>query len=260
VARGRTADRATSKEASMIFRPFYTFETGCAAYLFGCGGKGLCCVVDPQEKDVDAYAAFAADKGRRITHVFETHIHADHRSGGRALAELAGARYCLHRSATVAFPFEPVDDGQVIELGNTIVRVLHTPGHTPESICLVVSDLRRGPEPWFVCTGDTLFVGAVGRPDLPGDERENAAALYHSLRDKLLALPDDLEVYPAHFAGSACGVGMSGKPMSTLGFERQWNPLLALPKLAFVDTVGGTVPPKPPNMESVLRANQGRAA
>ncbi len=243
----------------MFFRPFYRFETGCAAYVFGCGGKGLACVVDPHEHDVDAYIEFAASKGMRITHVFDTHVHADHRSGGRRLAGLTGAKYCLHRSADVAFAFEPLDDGQVIELGNTVVRAIHTPGHTPESISLVVSDLRRGPEPWFVCTGDTLFVGAVGRPDLPGHERENAAQLRHSLRDKLLALADDLEVYPAHFAGSACGAGMSGKPASTIAFEKRWNTLLGLDEAAFVEQVGGTVPPKPEGMAEILRWNQGRA-
>lgn len=243
----------------MIFRPFYTFETGCAAYLFGCGSKGLCAVVDPQQRDVDAYIAFAADKSMRIAWVLDTHVHADHRSGGRALAARAGARYGLHRSADVAFAFEPLDDGQVIELGNTIVRVLHTPGHTPESVSLLVSDLRRGPEPWFVCTGDTLFVGAVGRPDLPGHERENATELHRSVGEKLLALADGIEVYPAHFAGSACGVGMSGKPSSTIAFEKRNNPLLRLTRDAFVDEVGKNVPPKPANMEAVLRFNQGRA-
>ena len=240
----------------MIFRPFYRFETGCAAYLFGCGSKGLCAVVDPQEKDVDAYIAFAAEKAMRISHVFETHVHADHRSGGRALASRTGARYGLHRSADVAFSFEPLDDGQVVELGNTIVRVLHT----PESISLLVSDLRRGPDPWFVCTGDTLFVGAVGRPDLPGHEKENAAELHRSVGKKLLALPDGLEIYPAHFAGSACGAGMSGKPSSTIAFERRWNPLLQLSREAFVEQVGANLPPKPGDMETILRFNRGRAA
>jgi hydroxyacylglutathione hydrolase len=242
----------------VIFRPFYRFDTGCAAYVFGCGGQGICCVVDPHEDDVDAYIEFAKTKAMRIAYVFETHVHADHRSGGRVLAERSGATYALHRSANVAFPFEPLDDGQVIELGNTIIRVLHTPGHTPESIALVVSDLRRGPEPWFVCTGDTMFVGSVGRPDLPGHERDNAAELHRSLHDKLLSLPAALEVYPAHFSGSACGAGLSGKPMSTLGFETQWNDLLGLDRDTFVDTVAGNVPAKPAEMESILRFNQGR--
>jgi glyoxylase-like metal-dependent hydrolase (beta-lactamase superfamily II) len=243
----------------MFFRPFYRFDTGCAAYVFGCGGRGVACVVDPHEADVDEYVRFAASKGMKLTHVFDTHLHADHRSGARWLAQMTDAAYCLHRSAEVDFRFRPLDDGEVIELGNTVVRVLHTPGHTPESISLVVSDLRRGPEPWFVCTGDALFVGAVGRPDLPGHERENAVQLRHSLRDKLLGLPDDLEVYPAHFAGSACGAGMSGKPASTIGFEKRWNHLLALDQAAFVDEVGASVPPKPDGMAEILRWNQGRA-
>ena len=243
----------------MIFRPFYTFETGCAAYVFGCGGKGQCVVVDPREQDVDAYVRFAEEKAMRISHVIDTHVHADHRSGGRALAARTGAPYCLHRSAPVAFVFTPLDDGQRIEVGNTLIDVLHTPGHTPESISLVVTDLRRGTEPWFVCTGDTMFVGAVGRPDLPGEERQNAAHLHRSLHHKLLALPDGIEVYPAHFAGSACGAGMSGKPSSTIAFEKRWNPLLTLDAGAFVDEVGGKVAPKPADMDAILRYNQGRA-
>jgi glyoxylase-like metal-dependent hydrolase (beta-lactamase superfamily II) len=244
----------------MIFRPFYRFETGCAAYVFGCGGQGQCVVVDPHQDDVDAYLQFAAAKAMRITHVFDTHVHADHRSGGRALAARTAARYCLHRSAPVAFDFTPLDDGQRIEVGNTIVEVLHTPGHTPESISLVVSDLRRGPAPWFVCTGDTLFVGAVGRPDLPGEERANSARLHRSVHEKLLALPGDLEVYPAHFGGSACGAGLSGKPSSTIAFERRWNPLLALDQPAFVDAVAGAAAAKPGDMDAIVRFNQGRAA
>lgn len=243
----------------MILRPYYHFETGCAAYLFGCGGLGKCAVVDAHERDVDAYAEFAASKGMRITYVLDTHVHADHRSGGRALAAKVGASYCLHESADVAFPFEPLRDGQEIELGNTHIKVLHTPGHTPESVCFVVTDLRRGTEPWFVLTGDTLFVGAVGRPDLPGRARENAGLLHDSLHAKLLTLPDDLEIYPGHFAGSACGAGMSGKPSSTLGFEKRWSPLLTMGRGAFVDAVAD-VPPKPADMERMLRVNQGRAA
>ena len=242
----------------MIFRPFYRDETGCAAYVFGCGGHGLGCVVDPHERDVDAYLDFAAAKGLRLAYVIETHVHADHRSGGRALAARSGARHALHRGADVAFAFTPLDDGQVLELGNTLVRIAHTPGHTADSVSLIVTDLRRGPAPWFVCTGDTMFVGAVGRPDLPGDERSNAAALHHSLHAALLALPDDVEIFPAHLAGSACGAGMSGKPSSTVGFERRWNPLLACEVDAFVDEVGAAVLPRPADLEAIVRWNQGR--
>src|SRR5262245_40575584 len=170
-----------------------------------------------------------------ITYVIDTHIHADHRSGGRALAEKAGAPYCLHESAQVQFPFQTLRDEQVLDLGNTRIQVLHTPGHTPESVCLLVTDFKRGTEPWFVLTGDTLFVGTVGRPDLPGRVRENAAELYDSIREKLFSLPDDVEIYPGHFSGSACGVGMSGKPASTIGFEKRWNAMLALDRAAFVE-------------------------
>jgi glyoxylase-like metal-dependent hydrolase (beta-lactamase superfamily II) len=255
---GRSAGRTRlTRGGILIFRPYFYDSTGCIAYVFGCGSLGICAVVDPQAHDVEAYQRFAEAKGMRITHVFDTHVHADHRSGGRALAAARGASYHLHRAADVALPFEPVDDGQVFELGNTIVRVLHTPGHTPESICLLVTDLRRGPAPWFVLTGDTLFSGAVGRPDLPGHERENAAELHRSLHDKLLSLPDDIEVYPGHFAGSACGAGMSGKPSTTIGFEKRNNPVLVLDSERFVDALAIS-PPKPADMHAVISFNQGR--
>lgn len=241
----------------MIFRPYYHFETGCAAYLFGCAGLGKCAVVDAHEEDTGAYAAFAASKGMRITHVIDTHVHADHRSGGPALARTVGASYCLHEAADVALPFEPLRDGQQLELGNTRVKVLHTPGHTPESISLLVTDLRRGAEPWFVLTGDTLFVGAVGRPDLPGHARVNAGLLHDNIHAKLLTLPDELEVYPGHFSGSLCGAGMSGKPSSTIAFEKRWNPLLSRPREEFIDALC-EVPPKPAAMAEILLVNQGR--
>jgi glyoxylase-like metal-dependent hydrolase (beta-lactamase superfamily II) len=242
----------------MIFRPWYRFETGCAAYLIGCGTLGKCAVVDAHEEDVEAYLAFAASKGMRITHVIDTHVHADHRSGGSLLAQKAQARYCLHESARVELEFEPLRDAQRLELGNTQIQVLHTPGHSPESICLLVTDLRRGQEPWFVLTGDTLFVGAVGRPDLPGHARENAAELHASIHDKLLGLPGDIEVYPGHFLGSSCGAGMSGKPSSTIAFEKKWNRMLSLDRAAFVEALAN-VPAKPAEMERMLALNAGAA-
>jgi len=188
--------------------------------------------------------------------VIDTHVQADHLSGGRRLAELTGARYCLHESADVAFHFTPLADGEELDLGNVTMRVLHTPGHTFESLCLLVSDKTRAPEPWFLLTGDTLFVGAVGRPDLPGRSRENAAELYASIHEKLLTLPDNIEVYPSHFAGSVCGARMSGKPSSTLAFERRWNRLLSYTKEEFIDALVD-VPVKPETMEQILRVNRG---
>jgi len=240
----------------MIFRAFTYFDTGCASYLFGCGSLGKCAVVDPRSDDVESYREFAMAKGMRITHVIDTHVHADHRSGARELAAATGAPYCLHESADVEFPFTPLRDGQELELGNTRVTVLHTPGHTPESVCLLVTDLKRGPEPWFVVTGDTLFVGAVGRPDLPGHARENATTLHRSLHERLLTLPDDVEIYPGHFSGSLCGTGLSGKPTSTIAFEKRWNPMLSMPREAFVEALAN-VPVKPADMESILVFNKG---
>ena len=240
----------------MIFRPFYYYDLGCAAYLLGCGTLGRCAVVDPRAEDVDTYVAFASAKKMQITHVIDTHVHADHRSGGVALAKTTGAAYRLHESADVRVPFTPLRDGEEIELGNTRVRVLHTPGHSAESVSLLVTDLKRGTDPWFVLTGDTLFVGAVGRPDLPGRARENAAQLYDSIHAKLLTLADDLEIYPGHFSGSLCGAGLSGKPSSTIAFERRWNPMLSKDRDAFVAALAD-VPPKPAEMQRILAANRG---
>lgn len=240
----------------MIFKPFYYFNTGCAAYVLGCGGLGKCAVVDPQERDSDAYLDFAASKDMKISHVIDTHVHADHRSGGRALAAKAQAHYCLHESAPVIIPFKPLRDGEYIEVGNVHLKVLHTPGHTPESLCLLVTDSRRSPEPWFILTGDTLFIGSVGRPDLPGHARENAALLFDSIHDKLMTLPGELEIFPGHFSGSVCGAGMSGKPSSTMAFERRWNPLLSKSREEFISAVSD-VPPKPSEMAGILKFNQG---
>jgi len=202
--------------------------------------------------------AYAELKRTKITHVIETHVQADHASGGRALAARTGAAYCLHEAADVAFEFTPLTDGQELVCGNVTTRVLHTPGHTPESLSLVVTDRTRGPEPWFVLTGDTLFVGTVGRPDLPGTVESSARALYRSIQ-RLLALPDHTEIYPTHFSGSVCGKGMSGKPMSTLAFEKRCNPVLGLASEdAFVAAVTAELPARPADTETMLRRNQGR--
>lgn len=204
-------------------------------------------MVDPQQ-DVEPYLAAAAQKSMRITHVFETHVQADHVSGARQLAGVTGAPVLYHHAAGVAFPHVPVDDDDEHELGNVQVQVLHTPGHTPCSVSLLVTDRTRAREPWFVLTGDTLFSGGVGRPDLLGSGRETGLAeqLHASVFAKLLALPDHVEIYPAHFGGAACGKGLSGKPASTIGFERRFNPALqvAAPD-DFVRYVLADLPPQP---------------
>ena len=215
----------------MIFRPFYYYDLGCASYLLGCGTVGQCArssIRAPRTSTRTSRSPHA--KKMQITQVIDTHVHADHRSGGVELAKRTGAPYRLHESADVDVPFTPMRDGEEIDLGNTRMRVLHTPGHSPESVSLLVTDLKRGTEPWFVLTGDTLFVGAVGRPDLPGQRtRERRRSSTRASTTKLLTLPDDLEIYPGHFSGSLCGAGLSGKPSSTIAFERRWNPMLSLP-------------------------------
>jgi hydroxyacylglutathione hydrolase len=216
-------------------------------------------VVDPQH-DIEPYLEAAAQKNMRVTHVVETHVQADHVSGARRLAEATGAPILLHESAPVGFRHVGVADGEEHELGNVRLSMWHTPGHTPDGLSILVTDLTRGPEPWFVLTGDTLFSGGVGRPDLLGQGMETTLAeqLYDSLYGKLLKLPDHLEVYPAHFSGAACGKGLSGKAASTIGFERRFNPALQLASKAdFVRFVLEGLPAEPPEFAANRRRNLG---
>lgn len=192
----------------------------------------------------------------KIQAIIDTHVHADHRSGERELAARTGAPIYLHRSADVAFAFTPLDDGSEISLGNVSIRAIHTPGHTPESIALVVTDLTRGQDPWIALTGDTLFVGDVGRPDFGGADA--ARQLYDSLHTKVLALPDYVEVYPAHISGSPCGRAMSGKPASTIGFERRHNSALQYAdRDQFVQAIFEGLPPRPRGFAEIIALNRG---
>lgn len=241
----------------MFFRQFI-HENGCVSYIFGCGSKGKAVVVDPH-KDVERYIEEAQRQGVQIVHVIDTHTHADHLSGAYKLAQRLGIEPTYHRSAQMNFSFNKVDDGDLLEAGNTVVEVLHTPGHTPDSISLLVRDKRRADEIWFVLTGDTLFIGDVGRPDLGyPDPKEGARLLYQSIFGKLLKLPDYVEIFPAHISGSVCGKGMSGKPSSTVGFEKLFNPMLNVKdEEEFVEKLTKDIPPKPKSMEEIVRKNRG---
>lgn len=240
----------------MFFKQLAT-QDGSLSYFFGCGGQGKAVAVDVVAGDEAWFVEQAKQANVVVTHVIDTHLHADHYSGGRALAAMAGASYHLHESdrALARFDFQPLHDGQVIEAGNVLIQVLHTPGHTADSVCLLVTDRRRGGEPWFVLTGDTLFVGALGRPDLAGQERAMSGQLYDSLHAKLLPLPDEIEIFPGHQAGSLCGAGISGKPSSTLGFEKRWNPALSMARDAFIDYLTQDMPPRPASMDDIVKAN-----
>lgn len=201
-------------------------ESSCASYLLGCATAGECVVVDPKA-NVSEYLRSAEEQGTKITHVLETHIHADHISGARELSKLTGAPIYLHKSAELGFEFEPLKDNKSLDLGNLRVKVLFTPGHTPESISLLYIDRTRSKSPWAVLTGDTLFVGDVGRLDLVGAGTPDQ--MHKSIFERLLSLEDYVEVYPAHYAGSVCGKRMSPKTVSTIGYERRFNPALQVP-------------------------------
>ena len=250
----------------MILRQYlHTDPVIAASYLFGCGGKGIGAVVDPVEEIAD-YQRDARELGLPIRWVIDTHVHADHVSGGRRLAEAAGAEYALFQDAPARFPFRGVGDGDVLELGNVRAEVWHTPGHTPEHLSLVVTDRARGDEPWFVLTGHTLMVGDMGRTELAGtacgsmqavSAEEGARALFASAA-RLRRLPDHLEVLPGAFSGSVCGRGLSGKASSTIGFERRFNRAFALThEEAFVRLMLQEIPPRPPRADEIRAQNLG---
>jgi hydroxyacylglutathione hydrolase len=243
----------------MLLRPFLNDATSCASYLFGCGTHAQLAVVDPHSDLVEEYIATAAQLGAPIVAVFETHVHADHVSGLPALVERTGAMAYLPAGAGVEFEHVALSDGNVVELGNTLVTALATPGHAPAHHAYAVADRRRETEePWLVFSGDSLLIGDVGRPDLhvAGDARGQARVLHASLR-RLLELPDHVVLYPSHYAGSVCGRGLSGNPVSSIGFERMHNPLLGVGDAeVFADAVIADMPPAPAEQEQIVAANR----
>jgi hydroxyacylglutathione hydrolase len=242
----------------MILRQFLVPETACASYLFGCTTHGKLAVVDPHASLVEEYVAAAEQIGSPIVALFETHVQADHVSGLPELAARTGATAYLPAGAGVAFEHKALDDGDRVELGNTVLTAIATPGHAPAHHAYVVTDLRRGEEPWLVFSGDSLLIGDVGRPDLhvAGDAHGQARLLHASLR-RLLELPDHVVLYPSHFGGSVCGRGLSGNPVSSIGFERTHSPLLALEdEEVFAAELLADLPPRPADQASIVSANR----
>ena len=243
----------------MILRQFLHTNPVAASYLFGCGGKASAAVVDPVG-DIAPYLEAARATGMRILYVIDTHIHADHLSAGRALAKASGAEYVLFEDAKAEFPFHGVKDGDVLELGNVTATVMHTPGHTPEHISLLVTDRTRATEPWFALTGHTLMVGDLGRTELASSAEDGARALFASVRH-LKELPDHVEVLPGAYSGSVCGRSLSGKPTSTIGFERRFNKAFRIDdEDAFVSAMVADIPPPPPGAARTRAANAGFTA
>ena len=243
----------------MILRQFLHTDPVAISYLFGCGGKASGAVVDPVG-DIAVYLDAAAKAGLRLLYVIDTHLHADHVSAGRTLAKAAGADYVLFHEAQAAPPFHGVRDGGVLELGNVAVEIMHTPGHTPEHISLLVRDRTRSEEPWFVMTGHVLMVGDLGRTELASSAEEGAHVLFRTAQ-RLKALPDHLEVLPGAYSGSVCGKTFSGKPTSTIGFEKRHNKAFRIDdEQEFVRMMTREIPPAPPNAEEVRALNAGLAA
>lgn len=236
----------------MYFKQLLDERCGCASYLIASRQSHEAAVIDPSI-DLAQYDALLKERDFRLRYVIDTHVHADHVSGGRWLAAEHGAELCLHETGQVTYPFRRLRDGEELELGQLRLRVIHTPGHRPELISLAVVNPPRSPEPSMVLTGDSLLVGDVGRPDFGGGD---AAQQYESM-DRLLRLPDWVAVFPGHFEGP-CGKGMCGRPSTTIGFERLYNPLMRLGRAAFVSALNDGVPPRPLNMVAIEATNRGR--
>jgi len=227
----------------MLLKHFFLGKIAHSSYLLA--GKSSCAVIDPQ-RDVDLYINQARELGVSITHILQTHLHADFISGHMDLARKTGATIYAPRSAECRFDHVPLAEGDIVEIEDMLLRVLETPGHTPEHVCYTVTDMARGDTPIGVFVGDVLFVGDVGRPDLfPNMATQLAEQLYDSLHQKLLQLPDYCEVYPTHGAGSLCGRSMAAKWLTTIGYERRYNSALQLDRADFVRSLTTDMPPAP---------------
>jgi hydroxyacylglutathione hydrolase len=245
----------------VFFRQLLNDETACASYVFGCKTIGQFAVVDPHVELVDEYIALAEGQGAAIAAVIETHVQADHVSGLPELVTRTRATAYLPEGAGVEFAHRALADGEIITLGNTQLQAVSTPGHALAHHAYLVTDHRRADEPWFVLTGDALLIGDAGRPDLHahGDHTVDsmARALYRSLTERLLTLPDHLALYPAHYSGSVCGRGLSSNPISTVGFERRHNPALRFESEdAFVKALTSDIPPAPEGQAAIVAANR----
>ncbi len=237
----------------MYFKQILDERCGCASYLVASRQSHEAAIVDPSI-DTEQYEPLLRERDFHLRYLIDTHVHADHVSGGRKLAAQHGAELCLHESAQVAYDFRPLKDGEELELGQLRLRVVHTPGHRPELISILIVNPPRSPEPSMVLTGDSLLVGDVGRPDFGGGDPETQ---YQSVT-RLLRLPDWVAVFPGHFEGP-CGKGMCGRPTTTIGFERLYNPLARLERQPFVSALTNGVPARPLNMTAIEATNRGLA-
>jgi hydroxyacylglutathione hydrolase len=242
----------------MLFKQITHDDLGCASYLIGDERAGVAAVVDPRF-EIDEYLELARYRGVNIEHVLETHNHADHVSGHGRLVAATGARIHVHRLAQPVYDHEPFDDGWELRLGSLVVRAAHTPGHRPEHTAFLLIDTNRSGDPWAVLSGDSLFVGDVARTDLAVEQTQGAGQIFHSVHERLLTLPDDCELWPAHLGGSMCGgPGMDMKICSTIGYEKQHNPTLAIEEEhEFVALAVSKLGPQPPNFEKIVELNRG---
>jgi len=241
----------------MYFKQITVEGMGCLSYVIGCPQARVACVVDPK-RDVQDYIDIARNNGMKITHIFETHVHADHVSGNMELQSRTGAAIHFLKGSPVEFDHVSVQEGDMFDFGATQLEILKTPGHTPHSLSILVTDRARSEKPWLVLTGDCLFVGDIGRPDLAGAELigEQVENLYRSLYTKLGRLSDSVEIFPAHGDGSLCGKGMSPKSSSTIGFEKLSNPVLNLAPDVFKRQLTQSFPERPKSFTHIIATNK----